>query len=108
MIWPENSSDIDPYRNADAFDGIGRAAKAVGVPILVGAVVGGDTAEPRNTAILWDPQRGPIGEYTKRTLQPFGETMRRGGPRPATPTRHGLTCSAACCWWPVWSASSTA
>ncbi|CRK55332.1 Apolipoprotein N-acyltransferase in lipid-linked oligosaccharide synthesis cluster [Alloactinosynnema sp. L-07] len=75
VIWPENSSDIDPYRNPDAFAAIDRAAKAIGAPIAVGAVLGGDTDRPRNTAILWDPQRGPIEEYTKRRLQPFGETM---------------------------------
>lgn len=75
VIWPENSSDIDPYRNADAYNQIDRAARAVGVPIAVGAVVAGDTPNPRNVSILWDPQRGPVDEYTKRRLQPFGETM---------------------------------
>ncbi|HEY7813251.1 MAG TPA: hypothetical protein VIC62_08445, partial [Nakamurella sp.] len=39
VIWPENASDIDPYRNADAAAEISAAAKDIGVPILVGAVV---------------------------------------------------------------------
>ena len=39
VIWPENSSDIDPMTNADAAQQIAVAARAVGAPILVGAVI---------------------------------------------------------------------
>src|SRR5262249_45037708 len=39
VIWPENSSDIDPLRNADAYARISAAAAEVKVPILVGAVL---------------------------------------------------------------------
>ena len=75
VIWPENSSDIDPYRNPDAWDGIQRAARAIGAPIAVGSVLVGDDDLPRNTMLLWEPDRGPVSQYTKRQLQPFGETM---------------------------------
>lgn len=75
VIWPENSSDIDPFTNPDAYTAIQTAAEAVGAPVVVGAVVGGGTPAPRNTAVLWDPQRGPGERYLKRRLQPFGETM---------------------------------
>lgn len=75
VIWPENSSDIDPYRNPDAWAGIDKAARAIGAPIAVGSVLLGDDGLPRNTMLLWDPERGPIEQYTKRKLQPFGETM---------------------------------
>ncbi|MGB3440096.1 MAG: apolipoprotein N-acyltransferase [Actinophytocola sp.] len=75
VIWPENSSDIDPYRNPDAWARIDDAAKAIDAPIAVGSVLLGDDGLPRNTMLLWDPQRGPIEQYTKRQLQPFGETM---------------------------------
>ncbi|WNV86821.1 apolipoprotein N-acyltransferase [Umezawaea sp. Da 62-37] len=75
VIWPENSSDIDPFRNPDAAVRIQQAAEAIKAPIAVGAVVLGDDGLPRNTVILWDPVQGPIDQYTKRKLQPFGETM---------------------------------
>lgn len=75
VIWPENSSDIDPFRNADARAVIDRAARAIDAPIAVGGVMLGEDGLPRNTMILWDPVRGPIDFYTKRQLQPFGETM---------------------------------
>ncbi|MGQ0838990.1 apolipoprotein N-acyltransferase [Actinokineospora sp.] len=75
VIWPENASDIDPYRNRDAYERIARATADIGVPIAVGSVVIGEDGRPRNTVILWEPGRGPTDEYTKRQLQPFGETM---------------------------------
>ena len=75
VIWPENSSDIDPFRNPDAWARIDAAARAIDAPIAVGAVLLGDDGLPRNTILLWDPERGPIEQYTKRKLQPFGETM---------------------------------
>ncbi len=73
VVWPENSSDIDPYRNADAARQISRAAAAIGAPVLVGAVVNGPGEFISNTAIVWDPQAGPGDTYVKRHPVPFGE-----------------------------------
>ncbi|MFJ9037374.1 apolipoprotein N-acyltransferase [Streptomyces sp. NPDC102406] len=75
VLWPENSSDIDPYVNQDAYDEITRAARAVGAPISVGAVVTAKDGSVRNRLILWDPRTGPGATYDKRHLQPFGEYM---------------------------------
>ncbi|MFD0023952.1 apolipoprotein N-acyltransferase [Streptomyces sp. NPDC058382] len=75
VLWPENSSDLDPYRNADARIVIDDAAKAIGVPTVVGAVVEPDTGDLRNTLIQWDPDKGPVATYDKRHIQPFGEYM---------------------------------
>ncbi len=41
VIWPENSSDIDPLANPDAADQIAVAAEAIKAPILVGGVLAG-------------------------------------------------------------------
>ncbi|MEU0989841.1 apolipoprotein N-acyltransferase [Streptomyces sp. NPDC005953] len=73
VLWPENSSDLDPYRNADARVEIDRAVRAIGVPTVVGAVLTPDTGKLRNTLIEWDPERGPVNTYDKRHVQPFGE-----------------------------------
>jgi apolipoprotein N-acyltransferase len=75
VIWPENSSDIDPYANPDAYAEISQAAAEIKAPISVGAVVTSQGPQPKNTAILWEPGRGPVAQYVKRQLQPFGETM---------------------------------
>ncbi|MFI5773022.1 apolipoprotein N-acyltransferase [Streptomyces sp. NPDC051658] len=75
VLWPENSSDLDPYRNADARIVIDDAVKAIGVPTVIGAVVEPDTGNLRNTLIQWDPKKGPVDTYDKRHIQPFGEYM---------------------------------
>jgi apolipoprotein N-acyltransferase len=86
VIWPENSSDIDPFANADARTEIQAVTDEIGVPVVVGAVLRGvldadGTAYlqgPRNAAVVWTP-RGPAGpggptdQYVKRHLLPFGE-----------------------------------
>ncbi|MCW2701295.1 MAG: Apolipoprotein N-acyltransferase [Blastococcus sp.] len=73
VIWPENSSDIDPYLNEDAGRQIDRAAQAIGVPILVGAIVEGPGRFISNTAIVWDPDSGPGDTYVKRHPVPLAE-----------------------------------
>ncbi len=73
VIWPENSSDIDPLRNPDARAVINRAVQAISVPILVGAVLRTDDGHYTNTMIVWDPRTGPGERHDKRRVQPFGE-----------------------------------
>lgn len=73
VVWPENSSDIDPYTNADARDEITKAVAAVRVPILVGAILDGPGDHVRNVGILWAPGSGPGDTYTKRHPVPFAE-----------------------------------
>ncbi|MFV0131152.1 apolipoprotein N-acyltransferase [Streptomyces sp. HMX112] len=73
VLWPENSSDLDPYRNDDARRVIDEAVRAIGAPTVVGAVLTPETGPLRNTLIQWDPGRGPVATYDKRHVQPFGE-----------------------------------
>ena len=80
VIWPENSSDIDPLTNADAAEQITIAARAIGVPILVGAVIARpdwtpDNPAASNTMIVWDPVSGPGERHDKQIVQPFGEYL---------------------------------
>ncbi|HST65521.1 MAG TPA: apolipoprotein N-acyltransferase [Mycobacteriales bacterium] len=74
VLWPENASDIDPILNPDARALIDQAARAVGVPILVGTLGDGPTADTiRNIAYVWDPRTGPGESYVKRHPVPFAE-----------------------------------
>ena len=75
VIWPENASDLDPYRAADAASAIDAAAKAIAAPILVGAVVTNpdDPDTVLNVGIVWDPRTGPGPRYAKQHPVPFGE-----------------------------------
>ena len=75
VIWPENSSDLDPFTDASAAAEIQMAADAVKAPILVGAVVNvpGQPQSLWNVGIVWNPGTGPAGRYSKTHLVPFGE-----------------------------------
>ena len=80
VIWPESSSDIDPFTDARAAAAIDATTKAVGVPILVGARIQSDDPDRVwNTGIVWDPVTGPgtppDGMYMKMHLVPFGEVV---------------------------------
>jgi apolipoprotein N-acyltransferase len=74
VLWPENSSDVDPYTDPVARREITEAARAVRAPILVGAILPGPGAHHRrNVGILWSPTTGPGAQYVKRHPVPFGE-----------------------------------
>jgi apolipoprotein N-acyltransferase len=117
VIWPENSSDIDPLRNADAAAQIDRAARAVGVPILVGAVLRNpDGQTTSNSSLVWEAGVGVVERNDKRRIQPFGEYMpwreffrhfssyvdRAGyfvpGPGPGAVDMAGVRVGIAICW----------
>ena len=72
VIWPENSTDIDPTKYPPVYQEIASAANAIGRPILVGAVLQGPV---RNAGLLWLPSAGPTQMYVKRRLVPFGEVI---------------------------------
>ncbi|WP_435823834.1 apolipoprotein N-acyltransferase [Kitasatospora aureofaciens] len=74
VIWPENSSDLDPFGDPLARQRIDEAVQAVGVPTLVGTLVDGpDAQHVQNEGIVWDPVTGPGASYTKQHPVPFGE-----------------------------------
>jgi apolipoprotein N-acyltransferase len=76
VIWPENSSDIDPLQNPDAAAQIDRAARAVGVPVLVGSVLRNpDGLTTSNSSLVWEAGVGVVERNDKRRVQPFGEYM---------------------------------
>ncbi|MDO3637778.1 apolipoprotein N-acyltransferase [Mycolicibacterium arseniciresistens] len=80
VIWPENSSDIDPLANPDAAEQITAAADAIDAPILVGGVVRAPDYRPENpvstnSVIVWQPGTGPAERHDKRIVQPFGEYL---------------------------------
>lgn len=69
VIWPENSSDVNPFTDSAARQQIERAQRSVDAPILVGTV-----SPEHNAMVVWDSD-GPGESHVKRFLQPFGEYM---------------------------------
>lgn len=85
VLWPEDSSDLDPLVQPLARALVSGAVQRVGAPIVVGAILDGsgdaDVVEPgrpvrRNAMVVWTaagPVAGPDGLYVKRRIVPFGE-----------------------------------
>ncbi|GAB3000561.1 apolipoprotein N-acyltransferase [Mycobacterium bourgelatii] len=80
VVWPEDSSDIDPLVNPDAAQQIAKAASAIDAPILIGTVLDvpgrpQDAPEYTNTVLVWNPETGPADRHDKAIVQPFGEYL---------------------------------
>jgi apolipoprotein N-acyltransferase len=74
VVWPENSTDIDPFTDPSVYADIQGAVDAVDVPVLVGAMVSGDEpSDVFNQGIVWLPETGPAQSYSKTHPVPFGE-----------------------------------
>jgi apolipoprotein N-acyltransferase len=66
IVWPENSVDVDPYKNKDVYEELESFDK----PLIIGAIV--EKGEKLlNTSILWGAKTQDI--YIKQHLTPFGE-----------------------------------
>jgi len=74
VIWPENSSDINPFRDGNAAKAISGAVDAINAPVLVGTATR-DEVGARNTMQVFAPSRTVGDHHYKKYLQPFGETM---------------------------------
>ena len=72
VVWPENATAVDPYRDQEAARVLRAAAATAKAPVLAGSIV--DIGETRalNQGIVWTPA-GPGQAYTKQHLVPFGE-----------------------------------
>jgi apolipoprotein N-acyltransferase len=70
VIWPENSTSIDPREDPYIYADIAGAMGAIGRPMLVGEVLDNPR---RNVGQLWVPGAGPTTIYVKRQLVPFAE-----------------------------------
>jgi apolipoprotein N-acyltransferase len=74
VLWPENSTAVDPFRDEQTNSGISRAVAAIGVPVLVGAIVDGPRPDAvLNQGLVWLPDGSTEERYTKRHPVPFGE-----------------------------------
>lgn len=73
VLWPENSSDIDPTRDSQAAAEITLAAAAVGVPVVVGAVLSEPAPNVSNSTLVWSPTGQVTARYDKHRPVPFAE-----------------------------------
>lgn len=73
VVWPENASDIDPLRNADAKAEILATVQALQRPLIVGGLLEEPVGFLSNVALLFEPGKGNTDRYVKRHPVPFAE-----------------------------------
>jgi apolipoprotein N-acyltransferase len=73
VVWPENASDIDPLRNADAKAEILDTVDRLGRPLIVGGLLEEPPGFLSNVALLFEPGKGNTDRYVKRHPVPFAE-----------------------------------
>jgi apolipoprotein N-acyltransferase len=73
VVWPENSTAVDPFLDDTTNRQIWAASAAVGLPILVGAIVDAGPRHVLNEGIVWDPVTGAGDRYAKWHPVPYGE-----------------------------------
>jgi apolipoprotein N-acyltransferase len=73
VIWPENSTAVDPFLDGEVGAGIESASAALDTPLLVGAMVDAGPEHVLNQSIVWEPEIGGGDRYSKRHPVPFGE-----------------------------------
>ncbi len=74
VVLPENTTDMDPYTDAQTGALVQAMSEALGVPMLFGVILDGPGTDERQTASLWwEPGEGETARYIKRGIVPFGE-----------------------------------
>jgi apolipoprotein N-acyltransferase len=73
VVWPENSTDVDPRGDDTVRSLVEQAVDRIGVPVVVGAVLDGADGTAENAGVVWSPDTGFGQRYVKRHLVPFGE-----------------------------------
>jgi apolipoprotein N-acyltransferase len=73
VLWPENSTDVDPFHDQQQAAQIEMFARRLGAPILVGGIFDGPTVTTAyNAGVVWTAN-GPEARYVKRKVVPYGE-----------------------------------
>lgn len=74
VLWPENSTAVDPFEDAAVRHDIERAVEAIDRPVLVGAIAQDrDPTKVVNQGIVMDPVTGAGQRFVKAHPVPFGE-----------------------------------
>jgi apolipoprotein N-acyltransferase len=87
VVWPENSTAVDPFTDPGVHAGIIAATDAIDVPVVIGGMSNDplDDEQVLNQGIVYRPGLGSGDRYTKRHPVPYGEYIPfRGSLIPST------------------------
>ena len=79
IVWPETATPVYLLKRPKHRDWVAGLARSMGTPILTGANdyqwINKDKVHLFNSAILFDPERGPVKKTDKRHLVTFSERV---------------------------------
>ena len=74
VVWPENRSDLDPTRSADAAMVVDYISREMNAPLIAGTITLRD-GKYYNSSLLWKAGEGAVDVYDKVHPVPFAEYM---------------------------------
>jgi apolipoprotein N-acyltransferase len=74
VVWPENSVDIDPLRNAESARVADYISQAMDAPLIAGTITE-RSGKYYNSSLLWKAGEGAVDLYDKVHPVPFAEYM---------------------------------
>ncbi|GAA3868029.1 apolipoprotein N-acyltransferase [Leifsonia kafniensis] len=74
VVWPENASDVDPIRSADAARIMDYISTEMDAPVVTGTITARD-GNFYNSSLLWKAGQGAVQIYDKVHPVPFAEYM---------------------------------
>lgn len=73
VVWPENSSDMDPRRDEETATLVTHAAEVAGAPLLLGSIDLTPALGRYNISMVWLESGTSAGEYRKQQPAAFAE-----------------------------------
>lgn len=74
VVWPENGSDVDPTRSAQAAKVVDEISRDMKAPLITGTITLRD-GKYYNSSLLWKLGQGAVAIYDKVHPVPFAEYM---------------------------------
>lgn len=75
VVWPENSSDLNPLWHPSAARELDRVASRFDAPLVTGTITQDDQDRIFNSLLLWEERQGATDQYDKIHPVPFAEYL---------------------------------
>lgn len=75
VVWPENSSDLNPLVYPEAARTLDTVAERMSAPLITGTITSDDQNRTFNSTLLWEAGAGATAQYDKIHPVPFAEYL---------------------------------
>lgn len=75
VVWPENSSDLNPLEYPESARTLDTVAERMSAPLITGTITSDDDDRVFNSILLWEAGEGATAQYDKIHPVPFAEYL---------------------------------